>query len=100
MNSCKGGEEEGGGRRRKDFGGAEKGKGSGGNNNEGWRLGEGEGVQRGEGEVRGVKCHIYTCMGGEEVGEGGEGREEGEVTGGDWHCAVTGRRYSNNKKNQ
>lgn len=63
-------------------------------------LVRGEGVQRGEGEVRGVKCHIYTCMGGEEVGEGGEGREEGEVTGGDWHCAVTGRRYSNNKKNQ
>lgn len=31
-----------------------------------------KGGQRGEGEVRGVKCHIYTCMGGEEVGEGGE----------------------------
>lgn len=23
--------------------------------------------------MRGVKCHIYTCMGGEEVGGGGHG---------------------------
>lgn len=34
---------------------------------------EGRGAPRGEGEVRGVKCHIYTCMGGEEVGGGGHG---------------------------
>lgn len=43
-----------------------------------------KGEQRGEGEVRGVKCHIYTCMGGEEVGE------RGEVTEVD--CTVCGDR--------
>lgn len=43
--------------------------GSGDNNNERVR----KGVQRGEGEVRGVMCHIYTCIEGEEVGEVGRG---------------------------
>lgn len=40
------------------------------NNNEMVR----KGVQRCEGEVRGVMCHIYTCIESEEVGEVGEGR--------------------------
>lgn len=35
------------------------------NNNEMVRTG----LRRGEGEVRGVMCHIYTCIEREEVGE-------------------------------
>lgn len=51
------------------------------------------GVQGGE-RCQVSHLHMYGRRGG------GWGQGEKEVTGGDWHCAVTGRRYRKQKKKE